>query len=209
MSLTLKFLSSGTLAWNGRYGFSKLSGSLFTRSFSSANDIDNQFEDAKSRVNKLRSEPENDSKLKLYALFKQSTVGRCNSPKPGMFDVVAKYKWEAWSNLGDLKKEDAMKMYIQTVEELVQTIGIANQSSDEASSNTPSSNADLLVTTKLGVLTIKLNRPEKKNSITLGMYKEIPRILEEADKNSEIKMVLLTGAGDYYSSGNDLSKMVI
>lgn len=30
-----------------------------------------EFDDAKNRVNKLKNEPDNDTKLKLYALFKQ------------------------------------------------------------------------------------------------------------------------------------------
>lgn len=177
----------------------------FTRQFSSDN-VKVDFEKALNQVNKLRSEPENDSKLKLYALYKQSTIGPCNVKKPGMFDMVAKFKWEAWSNLGDLKKEDAMKMYIQSVEELIQSIGISEQSNEASSSGSSgNSDGDLLVTIKEGVLTITLNRPMKMNSITIDMYKMIPDILKDAAKNPEIKMSIITGNGDYYSSGNDLS----
>lgn len=178
----------------------------FTRCFSS-DSIDSQFQQALNRLSKLRHEPENDRKLKLYALYKQSTVGQCNASKPGMFDMVAKYKWEAWNNLGDMKKEDAMKMYIQIVEELVSTIGI-NQLSEESSSGSHSSRNDdrILLSSQKGVLTITLNRPSKMNSITLDMYQAIPEILEDAAKNPEIKMVIFTGNGDYYSSGNDLSR---
>ena len=37
------------------------------------------------------------------------------------------------------------------------------------------------------------------------MYEEIPRALQEAEENSDILFVVLTGSGDYFSSGNDLS----
>ena len=57
------------------------------------------FEDAKSRLGTLQNDPGNDVKLKLYALFKQATVGPCNTPKPGMMDFVNRAKWTAWSEL--------------------------------------------------------------------------------------------------------------
>lgn len=58
-----------------------------------------EFEDAKSRLGTLQNDPGNDVKLKLYALFKQATVGPCNTPKPGMMDFVNRAKWTAWSEL--------------------------------------------------------------------------------------------------------------
>jgi len=32
----------------------------------------------------------------LYALFKQATVGDCNTSRPGIFDQKGRYKWDAW-----------------------------------------------------------------------------------------------------------------
>lgn len=58
-----------------------------------------EFEDAKTRLGTLTNDPGNDVKLKLYALFKQATVGPCNTPKPGMMDFVNRAKWSAWSEL--------------------------------------------------------------------------------------------------------------
>lgn len=37
------------------------------------------------------------------------------------------------------------------------------------------------------------------------MYKDLIEALKEADANSKIKMAVLTGAGDYFCSGNDLT----
>ncbi|XP_078724890.1 enoyl-CoA delta isomerase 2-like isoform X3 [Lampetra fluviatilis] len=99
-----------------------------------------EFEAAKQRLGQLTSDPGNEAKLQIYALFKQSTQGSCNTPKPGMLDFVNKMKWEAWKNLGPLSK----------------------------------------------------------------MYKEIMKALEEAGKD-ESAFAVITGAGDYFCSGNDLS----
>ena len=57
-------------------------------------------------------------KLLLDALAKQATVGPCTEPRPSMFDSVAKARWQAWSELGNRSKMEAMFMYTQAVEEL-------------------------------------------------------------------------------------------
>ena len=57
-------------------------------------------------------------KLLLDALAKQATVGPCKEPRPSMFDAVAKARWQAWSELGNRSKMEAMFMYTQAVEEL-------------------------------------------------------------------------------------------
>jgi acyl-CoA-binding protein len=60
-------------------------------------------------------------KLLLDALAKQATVGPCKEPRPSMFDAVAKARWQAWSELGNRSKMEAMFMYTQAVEELAPT----------------------------------------------------------------------------------------
>ncbi|KAK3750192.1 hypothetical protein QZH41_015415, partial [Actinostola sp. cb2023] len=77
-----------------------------------------EFDTAKERSTTLKDDPGNEAKLKLYALFKQATVGQCNAPKPGAFNFVEKVKWTAWSNLGSMTKDEAEKQYIQYVSEL-------------------------------------------------------------------------------------------
>ena len=64
-----------------------------------------------------------------------------------------------------------------------------------------------LVVTKSpqGLQTIRLNRPEKLNSVTKEMYQEITDILTKTNVDDSIKMTLLTGTGKYFSAGNDLS----
>ena len=63
----------------------------------------------------------------------------------------------------------------------------------------------VLVERKQNVATITLNRPRKKNAITKGMYKTITTSLKELSSDSTVKVILITGSGDYFSAGNDLS----
>jgi enoyl-CoA hydratase/carnithine racemase len=55
-----------------------------------------------------------------------------------------------------------------------------------------------------GVLNLQLNRPQKRNALTLDMYTEIAGLLNSAQSNPEIRVVLVSAAGDNYSAGNDL-----
>ncbi|XP_015609878.1 enoyl-CoA delta isomerase 2, mitochondrial [Cephus cinctus] len=56
-----------------------------------------------------------------------------------------------------------------------------------------------------GFQKITLNRPTKKNAITQEMYEEMTILLNESASNESIHMLVVTGAGDFYSSGNDMS----
>jgi len=55
------------------------------------------------------------------------------------------------------------------------------------------------------VYTITMNRPKKRNAITFEMYNEIQAALDEAAARDDVAVAVLTGAGEFYSSGNDLS----
>ncbi|XP_054014942.1 enoyl-CoA delta isomerase 3, peroxisomal-like [Hylaeus anthracinus] len=63
--------------------------------------------------------------------------------------------------------------------------------------------SDILCSLENGIQKIVLNRPKKKNAITKLMYEEISRILDEAIQNDKIYVVVLTGTGNFFSSGND------
>lgn len=45
--------------------------------------------------------------------------------KPGMLDFKGKAKWEAWNGRKGLSSDDAMKQYIEKVDSLVASIGLA------------------------------------------------------------------------------------
>ena len=55
-----------------------------------------------------------------------------------------------------------------------------------------------------GVLSIVLNRPEKKNAITAAMYQEMADGLYEAEMDPTVRAVLIRAIGTTFSAGNDL-----
>lgn len=56
-----------------------------------------------------------------------------------------------------------------------------------------------------GVLKVLINRPEKKNAFTNSMYRELTRILSASDIDTSIKVILISGAGNTFSAGNDIA----
>lgn len=77
------------------------------------------FLEAVANSKTLSEKPDNDTLLKLYALYKQATEGDNKEEGPSnMFDFVAKFKHEAWAKLQGLTKETAMQQYIDLVKEL-------------------------------------------------------------------------------------------
>jgi peroxisomal 3,2-trans-enoyl-CoA isomerase len=163
--------------------------------------VNSDLEAASQRVTRLSKDPGNEAKLKLYALYKQATIGPCNKDKPGMFDLVGRAKWDAWNQLGSMEKSEASQQYCTTVEELV----AADQSSAGSDAGSSAEYQEIVVTDEGGARTIMLNRPHKYNAITLQMYQEIKAALEAAGQDDRVVCTVLTGAGDYYCSGNDLS----
>lgn len=69
--------------------------------------------------------------------------------------------------------------------------------------------SDLVETSaKDGVLTIRMNRPDKKNALTMGMYEDMAKAIKDADKNPDIRVVMITGSGDSFCAGNDLQDFI-
>ena len=83
-----------------------------------AADLKVRFEKAAEDVKKLSERPDNDTLLKLYALYKQGSDGDVAGPKPGFFDFVGTAKYEAWAKLKGTKPDEAQQKYIDLVKKL-------------------------------------------------------------------------------------------
>ncbi len=89
---------------------------------SAANDeIEGRFHAAVNFIKNLPSAGQspvalsNEDKLRFYSLYKQATEGACTTPQPGFFDMVGRYKWDAWRRLGDLERTAAMQQYVESL----------------------------------------------------------------------------------------------
>jgi enoyl-CoA hydratase/carnithine racemase len=67
---------------------------------------------------------------------------------------------------------------------------------------------DVLTKAASGVLTITINRPEKKNSITASMYATLAQLLRDAAGDTRVRTVVLSGSEKVFSAGNDLGDFV-
>lgn len=57
-----------------------------------------------------------------------------------------------------------------------------------------------------GVLTLTLNRPEKRNALTAAMYAALADAITGAAADPDVRCILLQGNGDAFTAGNDLSE---
>lgn len=73
------------------------------------------FEQAQAEVQGLARKPGNDILLRLYALYKQGTVGDVAGERPGGFDFVGGAKYDAWAALRGQNQEDAQREYVALV----------------------------------------------------------------------------------------------
>jgi enoyl-CoA hydratase/carnithine racemase len=58
------------------------------------------------------------------------------------------------------------------------------------------------------VVRLQINRPEKKNALTLGMYEQMTAALATADRDPTVRVILIHGTADSFTSGNDLQDFV-
>lgn len=65
---------------------------------------------------------------------------------------------------------------------------------------------DILVTTRESVGVVSLNRPEVRNAVTLGMWRELAGIFSDFAGDDGIRAVVLTGSGADFCVGADVSE---
>jgi len=55
---------------------------------------------------------------------------------------------------------------------------------------------------------ITLNRPEKRNALSLALMEELISVLEEVGSGLQVRVIVIEGAGPAFSAGHDLGEMV-
>ena len=78
-------------------------------------DLNAAFEAAAANSKNLAERPDNATLLKIYALYKQATVGDNTEKKPGFSDMVGRAKWDAWNNLKGTASDAAMQQYVDLI----------------------------------------------------------------------------------------------
>ncbi|OCT62242.1 acyl-CoA-binding domain-containing protein 4 [Xenopus laevis] len=66
--------------------------------------------------------PSYEEMLRFYSYYKQASVGPCNIARPGFWDPIGRYKWDAWNRLGRMSQQDAMRDYIQEMKLVAQKV---------------------------------------------------------------------------------------
>ena len=56
-----------------------------------------------------------------------------------------------------------------------------------------------------GRLSIRMNRPERRNAITVAMYAALADAIEAAASDEEVRLITIEGAGEDFTAGNDLA----
>jgi enoyl-CoA hydratase/carnithine racemase len=62
----------------------------------------------------------------------------------------------------------------------------------------------ILVERQGAIQRIRMNRPEKKNALTMAMYTAFAEAIRAADGDAGVRVILIEGAGDAFTAGNDL-----
>jgi len=108
-------------------------------SFPGTRNASSKFVDAAAAVKNLTSKPDNDTLLRLYALYKQGSVGQNTEEAPSRFNMINRAKWDAWYALSDMDQEDAQTQYVDLVDSLVQKDTPSSSSSSSSSSSAAAS----------------------------------------------------------------------
>ncbi|KAL0573724.1 hypothetical protein V5O48_008243, partial [Marasmius crinis-equi] len=56
-----------------------------------------------------------EEKLTMYSLYKQATVGNVKTPRPGIWDMLGRAKWDAWAKHKDLDPYEAKWLYVDAL----------------------------------------------------------------------------------------------
>ncbi|KAJ8414289.1 hypothetical protein AAFF_G00051590 [Aldrovandia affinis] len=66
--------------------------------------------------------PSYEMMLRFYGLYKQAVSGPCRASRPGFWDPVGQYKWDAWKRLGEMSCGAAMMAYVEEMKKVAQEV---------------------------------------------------------------------------------------
>ncbi|MBO7007788.1 MAG: enoyl-CoA hydratase/isomerase family protein, partial [Pseudomonadales bacterium] len=66
----------------------------------------------------------------------------------------------------------------------------------------------IILETKDHVATVTLNRPEIMNALNWQAYAELESVFRDLQKDSEVRCIILTGAGRAFCSGDDVKEII-
>ncbi|KAJ6225823.1 hypothetical protein RDWZM_004368 [Blomia tropicalis] len=96
--------------------------------------IEDQFNAAVKVIRSLPKDgafqPSNELKLRFYAFFKQATDGPNETKKPPFYDVINRYKWDAWKQCGSMSKAEAMNYYVEELKKVIETLSLNDEVTD-------------------------------------------------------------------------------
>lgn len=81
-------------------------------------DLQTRFETAAREAQQLPAKPDNETLLKLYALYKQATTGDVSGKRPGFTDFAGRAKYDAWKKMRGTSRDEAMQNYVDLVKSL-------------------------------------------------------------------------------------------
>jgi|TARA_B100001540_G_C15590511_1_gene543828 diazepam-binding inhibitor (GABA receptor modulating acyl-CoA-binding protein) len=77
------------------------------------------FADARKKVEELYTRMDNKTIRKVYAYYKQATEGDISGKRPSALRFRDRVKFDAWSSISGMSREDAKSAYIDLVNNLV------------------------------------------------------------------------------------------
>ncbi|MEU0391509.1 enoyl-CoA hydratase/isomerase family protein [Streptomyces sp. NPDC006208] len=77
----------------------------------------------------------------------------------------------------------------------------------EPSAPTTPSEPQLTHTVENGVATVVISNPAKRNAMTAGMWSSLPGLLDELAADPSVRVLVLTGSGDTFCAGADISSL--
>ena len=80
--------------------------------------VEQEFAVARRKVEELYTRMDNATIRKVYAYYKQATVGDISGKRPGALRFRDRVKYDAWSSISGMSKQEAMGAYIELVQNL-------------------------------------------------------------------------------------------